>query len=110
MWETILSMSKPAEKAVLIKRQKPEREHRKIYTVGAATGTIRTLAKLYKIPYATVRYRMAKGLSLEEALTVFDLRKDRQKTEAPAFTKPKRQTEFVRVGSGAGYYTWREES
>lgn len=110
MWETILSMSKPAEKAVLIKRQKEPETGRRTYTVRGATGTIKMLAKLFNVPYATVRYRMAKGLSLEEALTVFDLRKDRQKTEAPVFTKPKRKTEFVRVGSGAGYYTWRQES
>ena len=110
MWSLILSTIKPAEKnAVLIKRQKPEEKPKdgwKLYTVGAATGTVRTLAKLYNVPYATVRYRMAKGLSLEEALTWEPF----QKTKKPVPKKTRRPIEFVRVGSAAGYYTWKEES
>ena len=106
MWETVLSMSKPAEKnAVLIKRQKEPETGRRTYTVGQATGTIRTLAKLFNVPYGTVRYRMAKGMTVEEALTQDDLRKPKK----PLPKKKEPATEFVRVGSGAGYYTWRRE-
>lgn len=75
-----------------------------IFTVDGVTGSVKTLAKAFGVPYETLRYRIATGMSLEAALR----RGKSRKTTGPKLVI-RRKVVFVRVGSSAGYYTWEEE-
>lgn len=56
----------------------------KIYTVNGFTGTLKEIAEHFKINYATLQWRMQKGMSVEEAVNC-DIKRNKKYT-ADGFT------------------------
>ena len=106
---------------------KPTKPRSRVYCVCGEVGTIRILAKKFKVNYSTVINRMDAGYTLEEALTMKKLKPGRKITakvvpeekkqdqmSLARFIEEKRlktkgKTVFVRTGSCGGYYTFQED-
>ena len=91
----------------------------KLYELDGVTATLAAFAEEYRIPIDTLRGRLAKGMTLRQAILASKLIKngERPQTDPEPKQKPvkrkqvqeepqKRRVVFYKTGSSSGYYDW----